>query len=109
MSYFDLIPEEIKDKIFLSLDFEDILTTREYQSEYVKYATQSTSIILARRNKNLANEKWIQMKYRVYGILYNDPLANEELYLAYLRLPSMFKSRLVRNLPIVNIKWINKK
>ena len=59
MSYFDKLPIEIRDRIFLSLPYNDLKNTREYQSIYVKEVTEYGDIDEAEKNGNLKNMKWL--------------------------------------------------
>lgn len=60
MSYFDKLPDEIKDKIFLLyLDYNDIKNTREYQSDHVKIVTKYDNFDDANKNKNFKNVDWL--------------------------------------------------
>ena len=66
MSYFDMLPTELKDNIFLSLGFKDIINTREYQSETVIQATKCFR--MKYHFMNTDNRKWLQSK----GLRLND-------------------------------------
>ena len=59
MAYFNDLPREIKDRIFLSLDFPDMLTTKQWQSIHVRRATQLNMIIIDANNGDLKSIKYL--------------------------------------------------
>ena len=61
----DKLPGEIRDNIFLYLEWETLNNTRELQSKYVKYATECNNYRDATNYRNLENIKWI-FKYTKY-------------------------------------------
>ena len=62
MAYFNDLPREIKDRIFLSLDFTDIFATRQWQSIHVRRATQLNMIIIDAKNGDLKSIKYLLEK-----------------------------------------------
>jgi hypothetical protein len=55
-----VLPQEIIDKIFLELDYENLEETRAIQSEYVQKCTEYFNITDASKNGNLENMKWLK-------------------------------------------------
>lgn len=54
-----ILPQEIKDLIFLELDYKNILNTRDLQSAHVKNITYHNTLTDAILKGNLGNVKWL--------------------------------------------------
>ena len=59
MIFFNNLPEEINDKIFLAMDWYELEKIREIQSDYVKQTTRYRMIYNAMPHINLNNIRWI--------------------------------------------------
>ena len=78
MSY-NSLPQELKDRIFLLCDFEDLEKTRELQSRYVK---ECTEFKYACNATNQLNKEWSLSKNCVNQIIKLDSWFNSDIRLA---------------------------
>ena len=70
LSWIELLPEKIRNRIFLYCDFTSLEKTRELQSDYVKHVTQSGNIKEAIKKGNIINIRWLRRRYYPWYVLY---------------------------------------
>ena len=64
---FNMLPQEIQDKIFLLTDFKTLENTRVLQSKYVQNCTHFDNYYQAIYNHNVENVKWL---YNILKLIY---------------------------------------
>ena len=67
MIFFNNLPSEINDRIFLCLDWSELVNIREIQSDYVKQITKYNGLINTLENGNFDNIKWVCKQLNGFG------------------------------------------
>lgn len=92
MSY-NSLPQELKDKIFLLCDFEDLEKTRELQSVYVKKCTEFKYACNA---TNQLNKDWSHSKKYINMLSMLDFWCNRDIKLAVPMVALQYGNRQMR-------------